>query len=221
MDAIEHDFRSPLTSIKVSVSGMLTDLNFDKPERKELLSIIDEECDRINRLVDEASELARLESGEVTLDLDYHPVGALINAALADSKTVLGSRPVELNLSHEGHLIQVDLFWATKVLVHLIANASLYSSLGRPITISTHQKEGFIWLSVTDQGQGIDETELVRIFEKFYRGKDQRSRSQGTGMGLPIAKAIVEAHGGTISAVSAVGVGSNFTFSLPIGNNLD
>jgi two-component system, OmpR family, sensor histidine kinase KdpD len=215
LDAITHDFKSPLTSIKASVTGLLDDLETDREQRKELLTIIDEECDRINQLVSEAWEIARLESGQVKLDLDSHSVGELISAALADCRGDTSKREICLDVQHLDSRILVDLSLAKRVLVHLITNAQLYSSPGRPIKITTKKNETFCNISVADQGPGIEEEELDYIFEKFYRGKNQRHRVQGTGMGLPIAKTIVEAHGGTIRVVNCVGQGSVFTFSLP------
>ena len=216
MDAITHDFRTPLTSIKVSATALLDDLEFNREQRKELLVIIDEECDRINELVGDASEMARLESGEMKLDLASHSVEELFSAALADCKSVTRERRVCLDAKHQELRLLVDLSLAKKVLVHLITNAHLYSSPRLPITITTERRGRIQFISVADQGPGIDEMEISRIFEKFYRGKEQRYRVQGTGMGLSIAKAIVETHGGTISVVSRVGHGSVFTFSLPI-----
>ena len=216
MDAITHDFRTPLTAIKVSATALLDDLEFNREQRKELLVIIDEECDRINELVGDASEMARLESGEMKLNLASHSVEELLTAALADCKSVTQDRPVCLDATHPELRLLVDLSLAKKVLVHLITNAHLYSSPRQPITITTERQGRIQFISVADQGPGIDEMEIGRIFEKFYRGKDQRYRVQGTGMGLPIAKAIVETHGGTICVVSRVGHGSVFTFSLPI-----
>jgi two-component system, OmpR family, sensor histidine kinase KdpD len=113
------------------------------------------------------------------------------------------------------------MFWASKVIVHLLMNANLYSARGTPIIIRTQTRQGYVVFSVADRGPGIDSTELGRVFEKFYRGKEHRYRVQGTGMGLPIAKAIVEAHGGTIGVTSKVGEGSVFTFALPVDRSLD
>jgi two-component system sensor histidine kinase KdpD len=107
------------------------------------------------------------------------------------------------------------------VLGHLIRNANLYSTPGEPITLRTETRNGFVFLSVADRGPGIDQMEVKRIFEKFYRGKEHRCRVQGTGMGLPISKAIVEAHGGTIFVNSRPGEGSVFSFSLPIDRSSD
>jgi two-component system sensor histidine kinase KdpD len=215
LDAITHDFRTPLTSIKASVTGLLDDLELDREQRKELLTIIDEECDRINQLVSKALEIARLESGEVKLNLAPHSVGELVSAALADCKGAASNRQIRLDVKHRDSQLLVDLSLAKKVLVHLIINAHLYSSPGQPIRITTEERGGFHNISVADQGPGMEEGEIDRIFERFYRGKTQRNRVQGTGMGLPTAKAIVEIHGGTINAVSRAGQGSVFTFSLP------
>jgi two-component system sensor histidine kinase KdpD len=215
-DAIAHEFRTPLTSMKISVTGMLSDLDFDREQCRDLLAVIDQGCDRIDRLVGEVSELSGLESGEIEFDFKPHSIAELIEAALADCKSALGTRPVEHEKAKEGVAIRADLFWATKVLVHLISNANLYSSPGEPITLRTETKNGFVFFSVADRGPGIDQTEADRIFEKFYRGKQHRYSIQGTGMGLSIAKAIVEAHSGTIGITSKPGEGSVFHFSLPI-----
>jgi two-component system, OmpR family, sensor histidine kinase KdpD len=217
LDAIAHDFRTPLTGIKTSVTALLTDLEFDREQKKDLLAIIDEECDRIDGLLDKASEMARLESGEVKLDIAPHSISEIVAAALVDCKRVSRVRPVHWERENDELLVLADLSWAKSVLIHLIVNAHLYSWPGQPITISSVRKGGFALLSVADQGPGIEKAEAARIFEKFYRCKDQTIRAEGTGMGLPIAKAIVEAHGGTMDVVSRFGHGSVFTFSLPLG----
>jgi two-component system, OmpR family, sensor histidine kinase KdpD len=216
LDAIAHDFRTPLTGIKTSVTALLTDLEFDKEQKKELLAIIDEESDRIDKLLDKASEIARLESGDVKLEMAPHSIGELVTSALADCKRVSRVRPIHSEVKHKDLQVLADLHWARNVLVHLIVNAHLYSWPGQPITISSERTGGFALLSVADQGPGIEKAEVARIFEKFYRCKDQKIRAHGTGMGLPIAKAIVEAHGGTIEVVSRFGHGSVFAFSLPL-----
>ncbi len=216
MDAITHDFRTPLTCIKASVTGLLADLEFDREQKKDLLVIIDEECDRIDHLVDKASEMARLESGAIKLTRVPHAVGELIATALAECKSIFRERPIHFEVQDKELRVLVDLPLARTVLGHLLANADRYSLPGLPITVSTAEKTGFLLLSVADQGPGIEETEAALIFEKFYRGKNQRFRVDGTGMGLPIAKAIVEAHGGTLGVVSRPGHGSVFTFSLPL-----
>jgi two-component system sensor histidine kinase KdpD len=202
--------------MKASVTTLLSPAKLDGEQRDELLHIIDEECDRLNRLVGEAAEMARLEAGEVKLQLEAVRVDDLFAGALDICKGVLGTRPIRIDLKKPDLTVRADVARAKEVLVHLIQNANLYSAADHPITISAEEREEFVQFSVADQGPGIGEAELGLIFDKFYRGADQRYRVQGTGMGLPIAKAIVEAHGGTIGVVSQVGHGSVFSFTLPI-----
>jgi two-component system, OmpR family, sensor histidine kinase KdpD len=216
LDAITHDFRTPLTSMKASVTTLLSTARLDDGQRVELLHIIDEECDRLNRLVGEAAEMARLEAGEVKLQVEPVRVADLISGALDDCKSVLGTRPIRIELKNPDLRVRADVARAKEVLDHLIQNANLYSGPDLPVTISAEERDDFVSFSVADQGPGIGEAELGLIFDKFYRGADQRYRVQGTGMGLPIAKAIVEAHGGTIGVISQLGHGSVFSFTLPI-----
>jgi two-component system sensor histidine kinase KdpD len=216
LDALAHDFKTPLTSIKAAATSLLEDLEFNKRQRGELLVVIDEECDRITRVIGQAIEMAQLEAGEVKLQPASHFVSELIAAALEDCEGVQNARPIRTKVPQKDARVHCDLFWARKVLGHLIRNADLYSSPGEPITIRTEEKNGFVIFHVADSGPGIEKSEIELIFSKFYRGKNQRHRVPGTGMGLAVAKAIVEAHGGTIGVASEVGHGSIFTFSLPM-----
>jgi two-component system sensor histidine kinase KdpD len=112
--------------------------------------------------------------------------------------------------------VSIDLERIAKVIEHLLENAAKYSPEGSPIFISAEVAKNRLCTSVADRGAGVDDFERMMIFDKFYRGQGQRYRVQGTGMGLAIAKAIVEAHGGTIEVTSQPGHGSVFTFCLPL-----
>ena len=112
--------------------------------------------------------------------------------------------------------MRVDLDRIAEVLIHLLENAAKYSPEETPITVSAEARGRMVEVSVADRGPGIDDIEQSLVFEKFYRGRDQRYRVQGTGMGLAISKAIVEAHGGTIGLTSQLGSGSVFHFTLPV-----
>jgi two-component system sensor histidine kinase KdpD len=216
LDAIAHDFKTPLTSIKAAATSLLEDLDFNKRQRGELLVVIDEECDRINRVIGQAIEMAQLDAGEAKLEPAPHFVSELIGAALEDCEGIGNTRPIRAEVQQQDARVHCDLFWARKVLGHLIRNADLYSSPGEPITITTEEKNRWVFFRVADLGPGIEEAEIDQIFAKFYRGKNQRHRVPGTGMGLAVAKAIVEAHGGTIEVASEAGHGSVFTFNLPM-----
>lgn len=219
LDAVTHGLRTPLTSIKASVTSLLSNPSLSGDQKGELLTIINEETDRLNRLVGEAAEMARLDAGEVELKLEPHAIQDVIQAALGQCNTALGSRVVNIHAPEGLPLVRVDLARAKEALVHLVENANRYSPHDQPITITAEANGDFVITSVADRGDGIEDPEQSLIFEKFYRGKDQRYTIQGTGMGLPIAKAIVEAHGGSISLTSQRGHGSVFSFTLPIDHS--
>jgi two-component system sensor histidine kinase KdpD len=216
LDSITHDFRTPLTSIKASVTSLLSDLRADQKHRQELLTIIDEETNRLNYLVGEAAEMARLEAGEFELDLKPHAIAEIIRAAIDQLKSLLNGREIIVQVPENLPPVRADLDRAKQVLVQLISNAHNYSEGGKAITITAELNGDNVVTSVADRGPGIEEYELGLIFDKFYRGREHRYLVQGTGMGLPIAKAIVEAHGGTIGVVSQLGQGSVFSFTLPV-----
>jgi two-component system sensor histidine kinase KdpD len=216
LDSVTHEFRTPLTSIKASVSSLLSQAQLASDERQELLTIIDEESDRLNRLVGEAVEMAQLDAKEVKLELLPHAMQEVIDEALDESQQVLAQNPVEVRLPEQLPAAVMDAAWITKVLRHLLENAVKYSQPGSPIFISSEVKSDRLITSVADRGSGIDDLERSLIFDKFYRGQSQRYRVQGTGMGLAIVKAIVEAHGGRISVTSQLGHGSVFSFGLPL-----
>jgi len=216
LDSITHNFRTPLTAIKASVTSLLSTRPPQGSQQQELLEIMNEECDRLNKLVEDASEMSRLEAGEIELEFRSVPVREMIDTALANCKTSLAGRSVNIQVPAGIPLVRADLTRAKEVLVHLLENANLYSEKDQPIVVSAENNGNFVSLSVADHGPGIDTMEQGLIFDKFYRGKEQRSVIQGTGMGLPISKAIVEAHGGTISVTSQLDHGSVFTFTLPV-----
>ncbi len=217
LDSVTHEFRTPLTSIKASVTTLLAPAQVDLEGQRELLTIIDEETDRLNRLVGEAAEMAQLDAQQVELRRETYAVGQVVEVALDESKQALAGHEVKLHLPESLPSVRIDLERIAEVLVQLLENAAKYSPPGTPITISAEPAGKMVSLSVADRGPGIDDMELSLIFEKFYRGRDQRYRVQGTGMGLAIAKAIVEAHGGTIGVTSQLGSGSVFHFTVPAG----
>jgi two-component system, OmpR family, sensor histidine kinase KdpD len=215
LDSVTHEFRTPLTSIKASITSLMSGISLSDADRQELMTVINEESDRLNRLVGEAAEVAQLESHEFELRLQKHRVQDLATQAVADLKQVLGKHPVEIRASEDlTATLDGDRF--KEVLAQLLENAGKYSPPEAPIRITAETKDANLVVSVSDQGPGIEDMEQGLIFDKFYRGKHQRYRVQGTGMGLSIAKTIVEAHGGKIGVTSQPGYGSVFYFSLPM-----
>lgn len=214
LDSVAHEFRTPLTAIKASATTLLS-RGPGGSQQSELLTVINEESDRLNHLVEEATQLAKLESKQVELDRDPHNIREVVDLALESGKKMIGAHSIKLDIREDLPSVDIDLDLITNVLLQLIENAAKYSSPESPIHISAERSDGQILVSVADRGPGIDEIEQSLIFDKFYRGKDNRYSVQGTGMGLAIAKAVVEAHGGRISVTSQLGQGSVFSFTLP------
>ena len=215
LDSVTHEFRTPLTAIKASAETLLSDVELEKPQRKDLLQVINEESDRLNRLVGEAGEVAQLDSHQLQFRFEKHSIRDAIDAAIKASQQALRRHPVEVSIPENLVPVRMDLDRITEVIVHLLDNAGRYSPPDTPIHVTAEMRNSEAVTSVADHGPGIDEMEQEMIFEKFYRGRDQRMIIQGTGMGLPIAKAIVELHGGKIGVTSQLGRGSVFYFSLP------
>jgi two-component system sensor histidine kinase KdpD len=221
LDSFTHEFRTPLTSIKASVTTLRSSTTLTEEQQSDLLAVIEEESDRLNRVIGEAVAMAQLDAKEVRLELHPHRIHDVIEAALTESKHALAGHAVEIRLPDSLPSALMDFGWIKKVLQHLLENAAKYSPAGSPIFVSSEAKNGVLITSVADRGAGIDDLERPMIFDKFYRGQGQRYRVQGTGMGLAIAKAIVEAHQGRIEVTSQLGHGSVFSFALPLSSAAD
>jgi two-component system sensor histidine kinase KdpD len=221
LDSVTHDFRTPLTSMKAAVTSLLASGEAAAPQAHELLTIINEECDRLNHLVEEAAEMARLEAGEIELHFVPTSIEEIVQGALMLSRSSLGAREIRVKVAPDLPPVEADPDRAQDILVKLIDNANLYSPKEQPIIVTAELTGDSVTTSVADRGPGIDDFEQGMIFDKFYRGKDQRYLVRGTGMGLPIAKAIVAAHQGTIGVTSQLGHGSVFSFSLPVARRAE
>ena len=215
LDSVTHEFRTPLTSIRASAETMLLQPNRVDAEFRDLLTVINEEAERLNRLVGEAAEVAQLDAHQVELHFEPLPIGEAIEAATQECKHVFDHHPLQVNVPANLPPVRMDVKRITEVLCQLLDNAGKYSPPETPIHVTAEKRIKEVLVSVADHGPGIDDMEQSMIFEKFYRGRNQRVTIQGTGMGLAIAKAIVELHGGKISVVSQAGHGSVFSFSLP------
>jgi two-component system sensor histidine kinase KdpD len=215
LDSVTHELRTPLTGIKAAVTSLLSDYHLDDAQRRELLTVINEETDRLDRLVGEATEMAQLDAHKVELHMAPVDIATVIESVVEESRTVLGQHPLDVRVAPSLPKVHVDFDRIAEVLKQLLENAAKYSPSTSPITITAERKGDRIVTSVTDHGPGIDDFEQSLVFDKFYRGRDQRYSVQGTGMGLAIAKAIVEAHNGVVGVTSQLGRGSVFSFDLP------
>lgn len=214
---VSHELRTPLASLKAMVETLEGGAIGDRVAARDFLSRIHQEVDGLSQLVNELLALSRIESGEERLDAaDVSPSLLLTQAAermapLADRAGVRISIDVDPDLP----LVRADPGQIGRVLTNLVHNALKFTPAGGAVTLGAAPAGEAIGLSVRDTGMGIEEDELGRIFERFYK-TDRARATGGTGLGLAIAKHIVAAHGGTIAAASdGVGRGSTFTLTLP------
>jgi len=215
LDSITHELRTPLTSIKASVSTMLT-ANLPADLQRELLTVIDEESDRLNKLVTQAVEMAQLDTQEVRMSFSAQPLAAMIDAAMHTEMAILAGHEVTLKIPSTLPNVNADPVWIQKLIANLLENAAKYSAADAPIFVIAEVRGEMVACSVADRGAGIEPMEQSLIFDKFYRSRNRSNNTSGTGMGLAICRAIIEAHNGTISVTSQLGQGSVFTFTLPV-----
>ena len=235
LDAVTHDIRTPLTSIKASVSTLLDELRgktfnerpiaLDMEARQEMLEVIDEECDRLNRFVEGLVELARIEAGEMHLRRRWGAVDEIITAALARAEPLTRDHHIAVEIEDDIPVVQVDPRAVSEVIFTLVDNAAKYSPAGTNILVTAERaNDEMIQIAVEDQGNSIPHDLRERVFDKFFRATRDGDTSdgrqpKGTGMGLAVAKGIVEAHGGRIWIEDGrEGVETRVVFTLPIGD---
>jgi K+-sensing histidine kinase KdpD len=215
LDGLAHELKTPLTSLKASVSALRANQTIHSGEQAELLTIIEEETDHLNVLISEVLQMARVEAGQLRLHHQQCDINALIASACDSAERLLDGRPVHVTVRPGLPPVWADRDLIGTVLRHLLGNAAKYSTPGTPIEISTSQQDGQVRTSVADQGTGLSEEEIAHVFEPYYRSPATAHLVSGMGMGLAIAHNIVTAHGGRIWAESSPGR-TVFTFTLPV-----
>ncbi len=214
LDGLAHDLKTPLTAIRTCVTHMITMPPRSEEVRQELLSIIDQESQRLQGTITEAIELARIESRKLHPEKALVVLSALIAGVLEDIRDENRAR---YSLSGSATLeVAVDPGLLRRALLQVLENARKYGSPAGPIRIEFHADSSQVAIDVHDTGPGFNPDELDRIFEKFYRGSRGRGRVEGTGMGLAIARGIIEAHGGTIRAHNRPAGGATLSMTLPL-----
>lgn len=216
LSAVSHDLRTPLASIKAAATTLLQPgIEWSDADRRELLETINDEGDRLNRLVTNLLDLSRIESGTLTPKRDWYDLDEVIYDALDRCKPLLGDHRVDVQLPEGLSAVHLDFVMISEVLANLIENAAKYSPASTTITITAGLDSDDLTIGVRDEGVGVPAAERERIFDKFYR-VEARHRPIGSGMGLAISRGFVEAHGGTIRVQSGSdNAGSTFIVSLP------
>lgn len=218
LSMVSHELRTPLTSIKAYAETMMDMVEEDSMER-EFLSIINEESDRLNTLINDILDLSKIEAGKMEFRFGDYDMNQVVERAVKNMESFANQKSITLNFQADEKigLTQFDKDRILQVLLNLINNAIKFSEEESEIIVKTLQKKkNLMQISIKDSGLGIAEKDLEAVFEKFKQTEDVLKRSSGgTGLGLPICKNIVEYHGGRIWVESVLGEGSTFYFTIP------
>jgi signal transduction histidine kinase len=213
---IAHELRTPLSNIRGYLEAIRDGVI--KPDAETIRSL-DEEAVLLSRLVDDLQELSLAEAGELRLNCQAENIGGLINQTVAVVQTQATAKGLSVFIDLPSKLpsVNIDSHRISQVLRNLLDNAVAHTAKGGFITVAAKQRDNWVEVTVTDTGEGIPAEDLPNIFERFYRVDKSRARATGgSGLGLTIAKRLVEAHGGKIEVQSELGKGSRFSFTIPV-----
>jgi signal transduction histidine kinase len=212
---VSHELKTPITAIRAHLENLLDGVEQPDPAT---IGVMLAQVERLGRLVDQLLDLSRLESGEVPLRIEALPLQRLVDDLISEIDIALPGRGVQVRNDVPADLpaLSADRERVHQVLFNLVDNAVRFTPVGGSVTVSARRRNGSVEVAVSDTGAGIPPEHLPRLFERFYRADPARARGDGgTGIGLAIARSVVEAHGGQIKAESEPGLGSVFTFDLP------
>jgi len=213
VSTVSHELRSPLTSVKGYVSLMLNRWDrIDDDKKREMLSQVHHDADRVTRLVTELLDISRLETGRLVLRRQMIDVAALGRSVVDKVRLSYPELECEVQVEPDVPQVYADPDKLEQVLTNLVENAAKYGD-PKGMTVTGRLGADVVAVSVSDRGEGIPADDLPRVFTKFFRR--DHGRPTGTGLGLWISRGLVEAHGGELTATSAPGAGTTFTFTLP------
>jgi two-component system sensor histidine kinase KdpD len=213
LSSVSHDLRTPLSAITGAASTLLDEVSLGSEPRQELTQTIYEEALRLNRLVGNLLDMTRLEAASVSLKREWQSLEEVVGAALERVEQRLGARRVETRVPQDLPLVPIDAQLVEQLLVNLLENAAKYTPREATVRISARALPGEVEVEVADDGPGLPPGQEQRVFEKFFR---QAGGHDGFGLGLAIARAVVDAHGGRIRAENVAPHGALFRFTLPI-----
>ena len=209
-----HEFKTPLTAIKAATTSLLADSEQRSESTKELLTIADEEAEHLRELIDDAVEMARLDTAHIEVHLEISNVCEVIREVIASMQALIDDRPLEVVCDEKMPAIALDRRLVKLAVKQLIDNALKYSPPGTPVKIQIQFGDEVAVIEVTDQGKGLSIQEQGRIFERFYRSPAVKNQIPGSGLGLSIAHSIARAHSGDLIVSSRPGE-TTFRMTLP------
>jgi two-component system sensor histidine kinase KdpD len=214
IDAMAHEFKTPLTSIRAATTSLLSAPDQPLESRIELLRIADEEAVHLRDLIDDAVEMARLDTANIEVHLERSNLGEIVRDVVASMQKGITDRPLKVVCDAEQPAIAVDQRLVKLAIKQLLDNALKYPAPGTPVTIQVRETNGTMTVDITDQGKGIPPLEQARVFERFYRSPSVKNQMPGSGLGLSIAHGIARAHNGDLTVTSRPGE-TTFRLTLP------
>jgi K+-sensing histidine kinase KdpD len=221
LDAVTHNLRTPITSIKASTTTLMAEPDLAKPMTRELLTVANEEADRLDILIEDLIRLARIEAGDLGLHVSWCSLEDVIDGAIRRAQPLLKGHQIDVSLPADLPVVHADARSLEEVLFQLFENAAKYSPRGSRIAVSADvQSEETIEVRVDDEGPGVGIADRERVFDKFYRAPATETAASGTGLGLAIARGIMSAHGGRVFVADRPGQagGARFVVRVPIGD---
>ena len=211
--SLSHELKTPLTALTVA-AGNLDAPGLTDAERREQMHIVQAELDRLKRLFDHVVELASIETRALSAELEWVHPSEIVEAARQQAAGVLAGRQVHLS-DHDHRLVRLDPRLTSAALTHVLENAAMYSPAGAPVDVDLGVDGDALVIAVRDHGSGLPPEDLERVFERFYRGTRARDRF-GTGMGLAIARGLLQVQGGRVTAANHPEGGAIFTLTVPV-----
>jgi two-component system sensor histidine kinase KdpD len=214
IDAMAHEFKTPLTSIRAATTSLLADSQQSVEVRTELLKIADEEGERLVSLIDDAVEMGRLDSARIDVQLERFDIEQLVREVVRAMHQQIDGRSIDVDAGDLAPAAPVDRRLVKLAIKQLLENAVKYSSPGTAVQIRISAADDGVTVAVTDHGKGIPTSEQPRVFERFWRSPSVKKQLPGSGLGLSIAKAIARAHNGDLTLTSRQGE-TTFRLTLP------
>jgi signal transduction histidine kinase len=217
---VAHDLRNPVSAVKMLSNALMRSGEAEKlsAEAREQVQLIGDAAQQMDRLIQDLLDITRMETGRLTLSPQPTAAKELLETALQTLRPLVDDAGIELRMDVPAELpdVNADRERVGQVISNLVGNAIKFTTRGGRITVSATQEDGLLRVAVNDTGSGISPDQLPNIFDRFWQTTQSTIRSRGAGLGLPIARGIVQAHGGRLWAESEFGKGSTFFFTLPV-----
>ncbi len=211
--SVSHDLRTPLTTLRIALTNLLSE-GLSEDERADQAEIAQTELERLGRLFEGLLDMARIDAAALETRREWVSPAEIVDAAVAHVGSRLAARVIDVEAT-AAIQVRLDPRLTSSALAHLLENAAAYAPIDRPIHIRAWHEGSALHLVVRDHGPGFDPTEVMQVFDRFYRGRQARAQPGGSGMGLAITRGLLEAQGGRVAGANAGGGGAELTITVP------